>query len=42
VIWKAAERGIEICSSLIDLAKIKEGKASKSLKICYDEVSVGG
>ncbi|CAO1626768.1 unnamed protein product [Sympodiomycopsis kandeliae] len=48
----AAERGIEICSSLIDLAKIESGSsildwsnrdavnAAREVKICYDEWNV--
>ncbi|CAN6644910.1 hypothetical protein TRVA0_020S02498 [Trichomonascus vanleenenianus] len=36
----AAERGIQIASRLIDLAKITENKPNANVKICFDEWNV--
>ncbi len=40
---QAAERSIDVCQSLIDLAKIglaAQNKPIKDVKICYDEWNV--
>lgn len=36
----AAERGIQIVSKLLDLAKITENKPNASVKVCFDEWNV--